>query len=129
MNAQDEKLVNSMVNGLGALLNAHFENLNERIDGLESNQKAMLAKQDITNGRVNKLENWQEVHKGCELKTSESFVEVKNKISDFEKKNGKVVLWFSEKPLRLLIIVLPIYLVVYLVSPEKLYNLLITLFS
>jgi len=120
---------NSIAGGLATLINAHFETLNDRMDRMELKQDNMLQKQDITNGRVNRLENWQSVHRGCELKTAESFAEIKDKIAGFEKKNGKIILWFTEKPMRIVLVIIPLYGVIYLLPPEKMYNLIMALFS
>lgn len=50
MNAQDRELIESKFEGSTKLMNAHFINMDDKLE-------LIMKKQDFTNGRVNKLED------------------------------------------------------------------------
>ena len=90
MTPTERDLIIGKFSDLTTLMNAHFDATNTSID-------TMLKKQDITNGRVNKLEHWKTEHYTCENKSNEL-------AKKLDKGNVGFWLWFSEKPFRLTII-------------------------
>lgn len=83
------------------LMDEKFHSLHIVIKGLGDKMETMIAKQNITNGRVNKLEDSHLLNGAQHQSISDILIEIKDTLSDYKKRNIGFWLYFSEKPYRL----------------------------
>jgi len=95
MTKSDKDLLAEKFGDLHRLLDVKFDSIDEKM-------ATMIKKQEITNGRVNKLEDNMILNGEQHKALADVLIDIKNTLSDYKKKNIGFWLYFSEKPMRLI---------------------------
>lgn len=85
-----------------AMTKSDKELIEEKFKGLSDKMNIMIAKQEITNGRVNSLEDNNILNGEQHKAISDILIKIEKTFDGYKKKNIGFWLYFSEKPMRLI---------------------------